>query len=97
MIDDEVVTVRIAPQDAHCLKVSSHMISDQVFLYSQCFHTELLPRLQAVTRPEGLSQFSHDDEQGADHADEDQHSETDPYPLSVVRCINLISVLASVF
>ena len=30
---------------------------------------------------EDLSQFSHDDEQGADHADEDQRSEPDPHPL----------------
>ena len=30
---------------------------------------------------ESLSQFSHDDEQGADHADEDQHREPDPHPL----------------
>lgn len=29
----------------------------------------------------GLSQPSHDDEQGANHSDEDQHSEPDPQPL----------------
>ena len=32
----------------------------------------------------GLFQFSHDDEQSADHADEDQHGEPDPHPL--FRC-----------
>src|SRR5580765_7232386 len=37
--------------------------------------------LRPPWRTGGLSQPGYDDEQGADHANEDQHSETDPHPL----------------
>src|SRR5713101_5371955 len=39
------------------------------------------PSFGAPRRSRGLSQPGYDDEQGADHADEDQRSETDPHPL----------------
>jgi len=38
MIDDEVVAACVAPQDPHCLKISSRLISRLVPLYSHCFH-----------------------------------------------------------
>jgi hypothetical protein len=88
LIDDEVVTACIAPQDPHSLKIGSRLISREVSLYGHCFHLlnfsracrlvigalfSLLTLLHLPGGTEGLSQFSHDDEQGADHADEDRN------------------------
>jgi hypothetical protein len=58
------------------LKISGRLGSRLVLLYCHCFHAVNF----SARRTRGLSQPGHDDEQGADYADEDQRSETDPHP-----------------
>jgi hypothetical protein len=71
----ELLAAGIAPQDPHLLKTIRLILSRLAFLYCYC------PHVLNFSRTRGLSQPSHDDEQGADQADDDQHSETDPHPL----------------